>query len=48
MEDKWKIGNYLNKGRASTHLTKHRWPKQGQIMPLKKKLDQPLEVGVFT
>jgi ribosomal protein S18 len=47
IEDKWQTGNYLNKGRAATYETQHKWPKQNQFMPLKMKLEKPLEDDSF-
>jgi len=42
-EETWNLGNNLTKGRATTFRTQSRWPKPEQIMPLRKKLPQPLE-----
>jgi len=42
-ENTWHLGNNLTKGRATTFRTESRWPKPEQIMPLRKKLPQPLE-----
>ena len=44
-ENTWHLGNNLTKGRATTFRTESRWPKPDQIMPLRKKLPQPLEVS---
>ena len=44
-ENIWHLGNNLTKGRATTFRTESRWPKPDQIMPLRKKLPQPLEVS---
>jgi len=45
-ENIWHLGNNLTKGRATTFRTESRWPKPDQIMPLRKKLPQPLEGNV--
>ena len=44
-ENTWHLGNNLTKGRATTFRTESRWPKPDQIMPLRKKIPQPLEVS---